>query len=74
MLLDADEFGDDIDGDDDLGVAPAVAVALPFAKTAGLAVGKKVFGKLFGKKSAPPPKCTFGQRLSKIFGGKPNCS
>jgi hypothetical protein len=55
----------------ELGIAPAiVAAGTAVLPTAGKIVGG-VLGSVFGKK-APPP-CTFGQKVSRIFGGRPNC-
>lgn len=59
--------------DENIGFAPLVALALPIAKAAALQVGTQVVGGLFKGKAPPPPPCSFGQKLARIFGSKPNC-
>lgn len=40
---------------------------------AGMAL-KIVGGAAGGSKPAPPPPCTLGQKIKRVFGGKPVCS
>lgn len=78
-----EDFGDDFEDADELGFfKKLVRVAGKGAKFAsgfvpgpgGMAL--KIAGGALdrGKKAAPPPPCTFGQKVSRFFGKKPPCT
>jgi hypothetical protein len=55
----------------DIGIAPAViAVGTTVLPTVAKITGG-LLSSVFGSK-APPP-CTFGQKVSRFFGGRPSC-
>jgi hypothetical protein len=67
MLLGADDERDNI------GFLPLLAFAAPMAKDIALKAGGAALGKIFKKNAPPPPPCSFGQKIGRIFGSKPNC-
>jgi hypothetical protein len=68
MLLGTD------DDRENIGFVPLLALAAPLAKDIAMKAGGQILGKVLGGgNKPPPPPCTFGQKIGRIFGSKPNC-
>lgn len=77
--LEGEDVSDEGDvGNEDLGFLKKLGGVAKFA--GGFVPGpygqalKVAGGALAGKKAAPPPPCTLGQKISRFFGKKPPCT